>query len=455
MPLRSHYHLTVDKRLWYFAPTPKLPSANSFIRKTLYDMAGLTNMYNHNTTMNLFFRKVLQVVLIGFVLIVLLLVGWLGYVFYLTIQNDRACGGQITMIKESNYTQNDEELQRVLDNYSAKKAGVGLQATVIFPDGTVWSGVSGYANHEKKCPLTLDHHLYIGSITKLYTATLVMEQVENGTIALDDPLSKWIDLPYAKKITVGMLLNHTSGIPSYTEDPWFLVQWFGFPRKQWQPDELMAVIRNKELKFEPGSRHEYSNSNYLLLGVILENVTGKPYGVLLRELTVNRLGLEDTYYLNYSKNILIANGYDETLLHLGRRNLAGFCRSMETGAFSAGGILSTSEDVAFFVHSLFTGRIIDSSTLAQMKAFVDAPDKDVPLQRGYGLGIRNLVIGGENIIGHTGTIPGYSGIAMHNEGKHYTIVILSDLSVIEQTQLFEEVQHIVVDRLQMRKQQIL
>jgi len=170
---------------------------------------------------------------------------------------------------------------------------------------------------------------------------------------------------------------------------------------------------------------------------------------------VNQLGLKDTYYLNYSKNILIANGYDETLLHLGRRNLAGFRRSLETGAFSAGGILSTSEDVAFFVHSLFTGRIIDSSTLAQMKAFVDAPDKDVPLQRGYGLGIRNLVIGGENLIGHTGTIPGYSGIAMHNEGKHYTIVILSDLSVIEQTQLFEEVQHIVVDRLQMQKQQIL
>jgi len=410
-------------------------------------------MYNH-ITMNLFFRKVLQVVLIGFVLIVLLLVGWLGYVSYLTIQNDRACGGQIIMIKESNYTQNDEELQRVLDNYSAKKAGVGLQATVIFPDGTTWSGVSGYANYKKKCPLTLDHHLYIGSITKLFTATLLMEQVENGTIALDDPLSKWIELPYAKKITVGMLLNHTSGIPSYTEDLWFLIRYFGLPRKRWQPDELVAVICNKELKFEPGSRHEYSNSNYLLLGVILEKATGKSYGTLLQELA-NKLGLENTYHLNYSKNILIANGYDETLLHLGRRNLAGFRRSLETGAFSAGGILSTSKNVAIFVHSLFTGRIVDGSTLAQMKTFVDAPDKDVPLQRGYGLGIRNLVIGGENLIGHTGTIPGYSGIAMHNEDKHYTIVILSNLSVIEQIQIFDEVQNIVIDRPQMRKQQIL
>ena len=402
--------------------------------------------------MKLFFRKVLRVVVIGFVLLALFLVSWLGY--YLTTQEDGACGEPIIMIRKSNHTENDEELQRVLDNYSAKKAGVGLQATVIFPDGTVWSGVSGYASHEKKCPLTLDHHLYIGSMTKLYTATLVMEQVENGTIALDDPLSKWIDLPYAEEITVGMLLNHTSGIPSYTEDLWFLVRYFGFPGKQWQPDELVAVIRNKGLKFEPGSRHEYSNSNYLLLGVILEKTTGKSYGTLLQELA-NKLGLENTYYLNYSKNILITNGYDETLLHLGRRNLAGFRRSLETGAFSAGGILSTSEDVAIFVHSLFTGRILDGSTLAQMKTFIKAPDEDMPSQIGYGLGIRNLIIGGENLIGHTGTIPGYSGIAMHNEENHYTIVILSNLSVIKQIQIFDEVQNIVIDRLQMRKQQIL
>ena len=399
--------------------------------------------------------KVLRIVSIMFALLVLLLVGWLGYVSYLTIQVERTCKELSSITKKSKCTQNDEEIQHVLDNYSAKKERVGLQATVIFPDGTTWSGVSGYANHKKKCPLTLDHHLYIGSITKLFTATFVMEQVGKGRISLDETLDKWLELPYAKNITVRMLLNHTSGIPSYTEDLWFLIRYFGLPRKRWQPDELVAVIGNKGLKFEPGSQHEYSNSNYLLLGVILENVTGKPYGALLRELTVNQLGLKDTYYLNYSKNILIANGYDETLLHLRRRNLAGFRRSLETGAFSAGGILSTSEDVAFFVHSLFTGRIVDGSTLAQMKAFVDAPDKDVPLQKGYGLGIRNLVIGGENLIGHTGTIPGYSGIAMHNEDKHYTIVILSNLSVIEQIQIFEEVQNIVIDRLQMRKQRIL
>ncbi|MGC8787486.1 MAG: serine hydrolase domain-containing protein [Anaerolineae bacterium] len=348
------------------------------------------------------------------------------------------------MVKESNHTRNDEEFQRALDNYSMPRGGVGLQATVIFPDGTVWSGASGYASHEKKCPLTLDHHLYIGSITKLYTAVLVMDQVENGMISLDDTLDKWLALPYAKEITVRMLLNHTSGIPNYTEDPWFLVRYVGLPRKQWQPDELVAVIRNKRLKFEPGSRHEYSNSNYLLLGVILEKVTGNRYGALLRGLAVDRLGLRDTYYFSRPSDLLIANGYDETLLHLGRRNLTGFRTSLETGAFSAGGVLSTSEDVASFTHSLFTGQILNDAILVQMKTFIEAPDKDVPLQKGYGLGVRNLIIGGENLIGHTGSIPGYSGIAMHNEEKHYTIVILSNLSVIEQTELLGEIQKVVL-----------
>lgn len=379
------------------------------------------------------------------VLLVLLITGWIGYVSYLTAREDRACGVGISAVKGSISAGDDSELQRVLDSYSARNGGVGLQATVIFLDGTTWSGTSGYASRERSCPLTLDHHLYIGSITKLYTAMLVMDQVEGGKISLDDTLDQWADLPYADAVTVKMLLNHTSGIPSHTEDLSFLVRLFGLARKQWETDELVRVISSKPLKFEPGSRHEYSNSNYLLLGVILEKVTGKPYESLVQEV-VDELGLEDTFFFTYPDDAIIANGYDETIFRLGTRNLTGFRRSLETGGFSAGGMLSTSEDVALFVHSSFIGQIVGDSILAQMTTFVEAPDQDVPLQAGYGLGIRNLVIGGENLVGHTGTIPGYSGIALHNPEKRYTVVVLSNLSVIEQTELFAEVQSIVLGK---------
>ena len=85
-----------------------------------------------------------------------------------------------------------------------------------------------------------------------------MVQVEKGMISLDDTLDEWIGLPYANTVTVRMLLNHTSGIPSYTDDVWFLIRYFGFPRNQWQSDDLVSLIRSKNLKFEPGSQHRYS-----------------------------------------------------------------------------------------------------------------------------------------------------------------------------------------------------
>jgi len=375
--------------------------------------------------------------------LVLVFTGWISYVSYLTTREDRACGVGISVTNEHVDAGNDDELQRMLDSYSAQNGKGGLQATVIFSDGTTWSGTSGYASREKECLVTIEHHLYIGSITKLYTARLVMDQVERGTISLDDTLDQWLIFPYADTVTLKMLLNHTSGIPSYTEDAWYLARLFGLPRKHWEPDELVLVIDNKPLKFEPGSRHEYSNSNYLLLGMILENLTGKPYETQVCE-SMDELGLDDTFFLTYPDNAAIANGYDETLLHLGTRNLTGFRRSLETGAYSAGGMLSTSEDVALFVRSLFTGQIVGDSTLSQMTAFVEAPDQDVPLQKGYGLGIRNLTIDGESLVGHTGAIPGYSGIALHNLEKGYTIVVLSNLSVIEQTDLFAEIQGVVL-----------
>lgn len=109
-----------------------------------------------------------------------------------------------------------------------------------------------------------------------------MSQVEQNVLSLDDTLDAWLPLPYADTVTLRMLLNHTSGIPDYTQEAWFLARYMGLPSKQWRADELVSVIAGRPLEFAPGSRHKYSNSNYVLLGLILEKVTGKSYGVLLR-----------------------------------------------------------------------------------------------------------------------------------------------------------------------------
>ena len=329
-------------------------------------------------------------------------------------------------------------MQRVMDEYSKERDGIGLQVTVILSDGTQLNGSSGFASRETECPITRKHHLGIGSVTKLYTATLVMRQVQAEMISLEDSISKWIDLPYAEQVTVRMLLNHTSGIPDYTSDAAFLLRYVGLPEKSWQPYELVDVIKDRPLDFEPGLRHEYSNSNYLLLGIILEKESGKSYAALLQEM-VDALGLRDTYYLDYPSDILIANAYDEDLLHLGPRNLTGMRLSLHSGAFSAGGIVSTSEDVARFTRALFTGEILSNESLMEMMTFIDALDENTPERQGYGLGVRQLVIHDESFVGHTGAIPGYSGVTVFGTDEKYTITILSNLSVVEQESLLAEI----------------
>lgn len=320
-----------------------------------------------------------------------------------------------------------------------------MQATVIFPDGTTWNGVSGHASREKACPLTLNHHLFIGSITKPYIAASVMDQVEKGAISLDDTLDRWLDLPYADAVTVRMLLNHTSGIPNYAGDLRFAMQYRVLPWKAWRNDELLTIIRRHPLEFEPGTQYQYSSSNYVLLVEILEAATGRPYDALLREEILEGLGLQDTYFLDYPSDLAIANAYDRSLVRLGpipfgTQNVTGFRPSL------AGVIVANSEDVALFLHGLFTGQILTGSGLDEIKSFVQTADSGTPERIGYGLGIERLVVDGQHLLGHTGFVPGYSAVAVHNEEGSYTIVILSNLSLIKLAPLLTQVQEAVLQR---------
>jgi D-alanyl-D-alanine carboxypeptidase len=372
-----------------------------------------------------------------FAALVLAAVGWGIHLARLTRRNDRACI-QPAARRSSEPGEMAWRLQRALDDASARYGGIGLQATVIFRQGTPWTGASGYASLERRCPITPDHGLAIGSMTKLFTAALVLQQVEEGAIGLDDPVSRWVDLPAARSVTVRQLLNHTAGLPEYAWNPWLIVRWLGLPARTWRPDQLLAVIQDRPLHFSPGARHEYSNSNYLLLGIILERAAGHPYGALLRERLLVPEGLANTHFLAYPTDLAIANGYDEALLHLGRRNVTGFRRSLLSGGYAGGGILSTSEDVARFLHALLGGQVLPPDALRQMQAWAPAPDSHLPEQQGYGLGLRKLVLGGDTWVGHTGSIPGYSGIAVHQPERGMTIVALSNLSRIRQIRLLEE-----------------
>lgn len=362
----------------------------------------------------------------------------------LTSRNAAACGDAAGSAEAGT----DRELQRVLAAYSHSHEGVGLQVSVVLPDGSERRAVAGFADHRRECEMTLQHHVFVGSITKLYTAVLVLRLVDQGAVELDEPVGSLVGLPLPPGVTVETLLNHTSGIPSYTENPWFLARFFGLPNKSWEPTELLDSIDVESPRFAPGERHEYSNSNFVLLGVVVEAVTGRSYGDALQELLQDGPALDHTFYGDYPTGTEIANGYDVSVLGLGQRNLTGFRTSFETGGYAAGGILSTAGDVAAFLDALFGGNLLTPETLQEMHGFVDAPDQDVPEQVGYGLGLRRLRIEGEELVGHSGTIPGYSGIALHNPRHNLTVAILSNQSTIDQADLVAEVQAVVLEQLE-------
>jgi hypothetical protein len=262
--------------------------------------------------------------------------GWTGQVLYLHGENERTSTETVDPVRSSHAGPSTADvpagrLLSVIDQYSADRSNVGLQACAIFGDGTQWRGVAGNADHDDEVPLSFAHHLYIGSVTKLYTATLVLKQVQQGVLSLSDTIDEWVDLDYTSDVTLRMLLNHTSGVPNYTSEAWFLARYLGLPNRTWDPSELLTVIRGAELQFEPGARHEYSNSNYVLLGIILATVTGRPYGKLVRRLVREDAGFDRTYYLDYPGDARIANAYDESIFDLGRRNLTGFRELLQTG----------------------------------------------------------------------------------------------------------------------------
>ena len=343
----------------------------------------------------------------------------------------------------------NEELSKInslLESFSAVHNGIGIQTTLLLADGSVVNSMAGLANHKKAIPISFDHHLLIGSITKMFTAALVMQLFEQGLLSLDDTLDKWYGFPDAARITLRQMLNHTSGLPDYTQDMRFYARTILFPKVPWQPEQLVELIEGRPLLFDPGSKHFYSNTNYLLLGRILEKVTSKSYFVLLREMIFTPYGLQDSYAMDYPHDLLIANGYDETIVNLGRRNISNYRLALEYGTYSAGAMISTSTDVATFTHLLFNGDIVSHKSLDEMQNCVHATDKYIYAQVGYGLGLRKLIVSGQELYGHTGAIPGFSGISMHNPDRNTTIALLCNLSIIDYVALLDQVQAVILNQ---------
>ncbi len=280
------------------------------------------------------------------------------------------------------------KLDQFFDRLAEKNKAMG--SLIIAKDGKVlYVRAIGYSqvNGTEKKPLTAANRFRIGSITKMFTAAMILQLVEGGKLKLTDTLDKFFpQIPNAGKITIAQILAHRSGIHDSLIDRNLRPSSKTDPIKK---DELLAIIAKGKPDFEPDSRHSYSNSGYTLLGLILEKLTGKPYGEALKERITAKIGLKHTY--TATGNIDVTK--KEALTY---RNVGGdWKQEPETHPsilFSAGAIVSTPNDLAKFIAALFDGKIVSKESLASMKTIRD----------GYGLGMEPFTFAGKTFYGHTG-----------------------------------------------------
>jgi CubicO group peptidase (beta-lactamase class C family) len=327
------------------------------------------------------------------------------------------CAGKETTTLQESTKANNKDLQskliKYMDDYSNKN---GFSGTVLIAkdDDILLNRGYGMADYDKKVA-NIPHTVFeIGSVTKQFTATAILMLQENKLLSVQDTISKYIsDYPNGDKIKIYNLLTHTSGIPEYLK----FVKSMESGKHTYTTEELIELFKNKSLDFDTGTSFEYSNSNYILLGYIIEKVSKMKYEDYIEKNILKPLNLNETGFL--SKKPKIKNkaiGY--SILN---RESNEYSASFETEGslpYSAGEIYSTDEDLYRWENALYTGKLIKKESLNEMFT----PNLD---SYGYGWFIFNSN-GGDKIIYHDGNIPGFTSFVAKDIDKNSTLIILSN-----------------------------
>ena len=313
-------------------------------------------------------------------------------------------------------------LQGALEAAASAGDYPGVTASLRLPDCT-WRGSAGVARVEPATGLKVEDRLRVGSITKSFVAVLALQLQAEGRLSLDAPLATWVpDFPRADRISVRQLLNHTSGAFNYTQSQDFLAQLEASPGKTWTSEELIAHGAAKSPSFEPGVRWEYSNTNYILLGHILESVTGTPLAQQLRTRILEPLDLDSTG-LDGAEPLppLAVRGYSRDPGDGAWRDFTDLLHPSAAGA--AGALISSADDVSAFYLALFERSLLAPVQLAELTDWVATP---LPTMPGYGLGMVRAITPVGPGHGHDGQIPGFSALAFYLPERKASLAVLTN-----------------------------
>jgi CubicO group peptidase (beta-lactamase class C family) len=268
-----------------------------------------------------------------------------------------------------------------------------MGSLTLSKNGTVvYSKAIGYSlisDQEKKASTPLTKYR-IGSISKMFTTTMIFQLVEEGKIKLTNTLDTYFPtIPNAKKITISNLLNHRSGIHNFTDDPSYTAL-MTQPKTQ---SEMLAIFSKNKADFQPNEKASYSNTNFVLLGYIIEKITKQTYSKNLNDRIISRIGLSNTYYggkTNPKNNESFSYQYTSTWKQQPETDM-----SIPGGA---GAIVSTPTDLTKFIEALFSEKLVSQNSLDQMKTITD----------NYGMGMFQIPFYDKKGYGHNGGIDGFA-----------------------------------------------
>lgn len=303
------------------------------------------------------------------------------------------------------------ELQNKIDSISTANNLKGISTCIIYPGVGIWKGVTGISNIG--FPITSDMEFGIGSNTKLFTGVLLLKLAEDNIIQLDDSLHRFLP-PFNNidsNITIRQLLNHTSGLADVNNAVGYTDSILTNPNRIFTPTEVMSWVGTP--LFAAGTSWNYCNTNYILAGMIAESATGQSYSQLLRDSILTPLQLDSTF-LDIYETIL----YPAAHPWQAEINNNSIPRtSLNSAAWAAGAMYSTSVEMANWYHSLMNGQVLNQNSFNELTTFVGSGN--------YGIGLYNTNVLGRTVWQHGGTIwGGYNSSMMYDTATGIIICTL-------------------------------
>ncbi|MFL5488345.1 MAG: serine hydrolase domain-containing protein [Gemmatimonadaceae bacterium] len=308
-------------------------------------------------------------------------------------------------------------IDSLAESFLATTHTPGISLAVLQASDTLVMKGYGFADNDTRRRATSSTVYRIGSITKQFTSSAIMRLVEHGRLSLEDDVSKYLpEVPlHGQRVTVRELLNHTSGIHSYTSKKEWVAHW----ADDLTPRQIVAFVDNDTLDFMPGTRFLYNNTGYVLLGMLIEKVTGESYARYLQHDLLTPLSLAQTSYCpSHVTDTTFAAGYATDSNGVKPPQYVSM-----TQPFAAGALCSTVRDVVRWQRSLAGGRVVNASSYRLMTTS-DTVASGKPT--GYGFGLATGTLETKPWIGHTGSIHGFTAATLYLPEDGVDVVVLSN-----------------------------